>query len=126
MHYDDEFVLNNNIFSFVIYKHEICGSENNDDQKYCYQLCSLQQCFLFNKRDVSKVLRSFSFKKDSDQTWHVENLIPELKEVPLEEFWLVSLINIENKEKNKNNCYRNFTVKSLHKADYKENFLLLH
>lgn len=126
MNYDDKFVLNNNIFSFVIYKSFI---KIDNNPSISYKMCSVQQCFLFNLKDLRRIIKLFPSEPNIFLTDNIERLLPELGGIPAEEYWSITLTNIEKKEKifvsEFDFVYRKFKVKSMSKADENLKFLFL-
>lgn len=56
MHYDDEYVLNNNEFSFVCYKHGGC-----DDSDSKIEITSIRSAYLISEYNLKELLFSLKY-----------------------------------------------------------------
>lgn len=85
MHYDNDFIINNNELKAVIYKHEVFGSET---EEVTYQLCSIQSCKFIHPFELQILIGLFS-EEDLNQK-DIEEAYPKLKSLKTEVFYLVT------------------------------------
>ena len=75
MHYDNDFVIENNQLVVVIYKHEVLSSDDKDnsEDKY-YDLSSIQECKYIHPWELSKFLKLFDADENQKEIEEIEKL----------------------------------------------------